>query len=139
MFPVIEARATLGGSVDSLETDKITIHSAKTIAKTSAPLYSIHEIESESLKVREYVSQNGTVFAITWAGNRHPDLEPLLGSYAGEFRGIDASTPRKQGARNRMLSSHRLRVQTFGHMRHLRGRAFDPQLVPEGVAVHELE
>ncbi|NDG83863.1 MAG: DUF2844 domain-containing protein, partial [Proteobacteria bacterium] len=78
LLPVAKARAVLGGSIDSFEMDAKSLRANnKRIPKISLPLYSIHEIESDSVHLKEYVSQDGIVFAITWDGNRHPDLEPL--------------------------------------------------------------
>jgi len=133
-----DAHAVLGGSIDSLALDQLSLHSTGKIQKRSLPLYSIHEVESDSVKLKEYVSQDGTIFAITWSGNRHPDLEPLLGSYEAEYHATNALTPKLAGERRRVLHSSKLVVHTFGHMRHLQGRIYDPRLVPIGVSPNEI-
>ena len=132
------ANAVLGGSVDSMALDQLSLHATGKIQKRSLPQYSIHEVESDSVKIKEYVSQDGTIFAITWSGNRHPDLEPLLGAYESDYSAANAITPKLIGARRRTLRSSRLVVHTFGHMRHLQGRIYDPNLVPKGVSIDEL-
>jgi len=120
------AHAVLGGSVE------------RRILKTSEPLYSVHRIESDAVVVKEYVSQQGVVFAITWSGTRHPEIEPLLGKYESEFKFIEASQPPVKGMRSRTLHSPHLLVQSWGHPRHLEGRIADPGLIPEGVNLYDL-
>ncbi len=131
--------ATLGGSIDSVSNDQSAMKTARKVMKTSMPAYSIHEIQSDSVNVKEYVSQNGVVFAITWSGNRHPDFEPLLGEYHPEYQYAEQNTPKPGGARSRFLQGPRLMVHTWGHPRHLQGRMVDPALVPTGVNLNEIK
>jgi hypothetical protein len=131
--------ATLGGSIDSVSSDQSAMKTTRKVMKTSMPAYSIHEIQSDSVNVKEYVSQDGVVFAITWSGNRHPDFEPLLGAYHPDYQYAEQTTPKAGGARSRFLQGPRLLVHTWGHPRHLRGRMLDPALVPTGVNLNEIK
>lgn len=84
--------------------------------------YTVHEIESDASSVREYMAPSGVVFGIAWNGLIHPDLTPLLGSYAVEYRAALKQTPRKPGRRRHQVKSERVIVEKWGHMRNLQGR-----------------
>ncbi|MBJ6727385.1 DUF2844 domain-containing protein [Geomesophilobacter sediminis] len=133
LLPAI-AGATLGGSVDSIKSDRKALSAAHR-ATTSGPGYTVEEIAYDGTTVREFVSPAGIVFGIAWVGYLHPDLTQLLGSYAGEY-----STALKQGKRVRGLKRQRVTtdnvvVEKWGHMRALQGRAYAPALVPSGVNI----
>jgi hypothetical protein len=128
------AGASLGGSLGSVEADRLAM------AATARPLvsgsgYTVREVDSAGLELREYLSPAGVVFAVAWNGMGHPDLAQVLGSYAGEFQEAAASTPRHPGRRAHEVRTPRLVVQRWGHMRAYHGRAFDPTLVPPGVSL----
>lgn len=133
----VRAHATLGGSIDSVESDSKAL-SAVRAATTAHSNYTIHKFDSDSTAVREYVSSSGIVFGIAWNGLIHPDLEQLLGSYAGEYRKALQQNPRKPGQRSIRLKTDSIVVEKWGHMRNLQGRAYDPALIPSGVSVDEI-
>lgn len=135
---VQRVQATLGASVDSVESDRKAF-SASRRASVDHDGYTVHEVDSDSTVVREYVSSSGVVFGIAWNGLIHPDLNQLLGSYVGEYQKALLQTPRKQGHRSIQLKTDRLVVEKWGHMRNLQGRAFDPALIPSGVNVDEIK
>jgi hypothetical protein len=130
-------QATLGESVDSVVTDRQAL-SAMRGAMTVHDGYTVHEVHSDSIVVREYVSTTGVVFGIAWKGLIHPDLTRLLGSYAGEYREAFRQTPRKHGSRHLLVKTNRVVVEKWGHMRNLQGRAYAPALIPPGVSVDEI-
>ncbi len=133
----VRAHATLGGSIDSVESDGKALSAVRT-AMTAHSNYTVHEFDSDSTAVREYVSSSGIVFGIAWNGLIHPDLEQLLGSYAGEYQKALRQTPRKPGRRHIRLKTDSIVVEKWGHMRNLQGRAYDPALIPSGVSVDEI-
>ena len=57
-----------------------------------------------------------------------PDLEPLLGSHYAAFRQAASRTGRRRSAV--VLRAEDLVVESGGHMRAFRGRAYLPGLVP---------
>lgn len=128
------ARAALGEPASSIAGDREALRAAAraTVARDG---YSVEEMRSGSVTLREYVSPDGRVFAIAWDGLAHPDLKPLLGSYAGEYEAASAAAPRAPGRRSQRLQSDRLVVERWGHMRDRHGRAYAPALVPSGVAL----
>ena len=132
------AQAALGESADSVESDRKAL-SAVRRATTARDAYTVQEIKSAATTVREYVSSSGVVFAVAWNGLSHPDLTPLLGSYAGVYREALRQTPRKPGRRHLQVKAERVVVEKWGHMRNLQGRAYVPALIPQGVSVDEIK
>jgi hypothetical protein len=131
-------QATLGESADSVMTDRKVL-TAVQATTTTRNAYTIQEISSESVAVREYISPSGMVFGIAWNGLTHPDLTLLLGSYAGEYQKSVRQTPRKPGRRFSQIKTDRIVVEKWGHMRNLHGRAYAPSLIPPGVNVDEIK
>jgi hypothetical protein len=98
--------------------------------------YKVEQISTEAgVTVNEYISANGTVFAVSWRGPRPPDLSQLLGSYFTEFEAA-AAAPHPQ--RHLVLKTPELVVETGGHMRDLRGRAYIPSLLPPNLSTEEI-
>lgn len=137
LVTVRPARATLGGSPDSVESDSRALSSVRG-STTFHNSYSVQEIDYGGTAVREYVSPDGIVFAIAWNGIRHPDLTVLLGSYAGPYSEALQKTPCQPGARHLSLKADGVVVEKWGHVRSLQGRAYAPELIPPGVSLDEI-
>jgi len=125
------AWASLGQPAASIASDQQRLGGERrTIA---ADAYSVEEITSASgTVVREFVSPAGQVFAVSWRGPVRPDLRPLLGEHFAALPRASAAA----GRRGRPLVVHTdaLVVESGGHVRDFRGRAFLPALMPEGVS-----
>ncbi len=132
------AQAALGGSVDSIESDRKVLSTVRS-ATTVSPAYSVHEIVSDAIAVREYVSSAGIVFGIAWNGLAYPDLTQLLGPYADEYQKAMGQASRQPGRRHFQVKTDRVIVEKWGHMRNLQGRAYAPSLVPQGVSIDEIK
>ncbi len=135
------ARAALGESVDSIGTDREMVSPEKVTSKVISNAYAnytVYQLNYDGTSVREYVSASGIVFGIAWNGLIHPDLTPLLGSYAAEYQEALGRTVRKYGERHLQVRAAHVIVQKWGHMRNLQGRAYDPDLIPAGVTVEEI-
>jgi hypothetical protein len=132
------AHAALGESADSITSDGKSL-SAERGSTTARDGYTIQTIKSDAATIREYLSPSGVVFGIAWNGMSHPDLTPLLGSYAREYEDALRQTPRKPGRRSLQVKSNRIVVEKWGHMRNLQGRAYVPSLIPQGVSVDEIK
>jgi len=131
--------ATLGESVDSVESDRKALSGVKR-ATTVRNGYTVQEFALDGTFVREYLSPSGIVFGIAWNGLTYPDLTPLLGSYAGEYQTALRQTPRKPGLRrDQVVKTDRVVVERWGHMRNLQGRAYAPALIPPGVSLDEIK
>jgi hypothetical protein len=137
LVTVRPALAGLGGSADSVESDRRMLSAARGVT-TIHKSYSVQEIHYGGTAVREYVSPDGIVFAIVWNGIRHPDLTALLGSYAGSYRKALQKTPSQPGAGHVLLKADGVVVEKWGHVRSLHGRAYAPDLIPPGVALDEI-
>jgi len=130
--------AVLGESDDSIASDEKALSAVRGTAAVRDG-YTVHEIQSDSTTLREYVSPSGVVFGIAWNGRVIPDLAPLLGSYAGEYNEALRNTPREPGRRSSSVRTDRIVVEKWGHMRNLQGRAYAPALIPPGVSVDEIK
>jgi hypothetical protein len=133
-----QVQATIGESVDSVASDQKALSAMRRTAKTSTT-YTIHEIRTETLTVREYVSPSGVVFGIAWNGLTHPDLTPLLGAHNDEYQKALSHARRQPGRRHVQVKTDGVVVEKWGHMRKLQGRAYAPALIPQGVSVDEIK
>jgi hypothetical protein len=126
------AWAALGEAASSVETDRVAFDGRLNIIQ--AELYSIQEITTSELVVREYVFGD-TVFAVAWRGTRPPNLVSLLGGYFREYQEAAAAAaangPRMRGV-TRIQGAHVV-VEAGGHPGDIRGRAYIPSLLPSGV------
>ena len=131
------AQAALGEPVDSVATDRVALKAVQgeTVVRSS---YSVQELKSNLISVREYLTSSGVVFAITWKGLTHPDLTPLLGSFAKEYAEGLRNTPHERGRRSSQIKTEHIVVEKWGHMRNLQGRAYLKALIPPGVKIDEI-
>lgn len=94
--------------------------------------YTVHALTLPSgTLVREYVTANGVVFGVAWAGPTLPDLKTTLGAAFDQY--VAATATRR--ATPLAVSSSDLVVYTAGHLRAFSGYAYLPQAVPPGVDV----
>jgi hypothetical protein len=134
----LPAHASLGGSADSIERDRAAMKGQALTRQSAA--YSLHEIrDSHGTMVREYLSSDGTVFAVAWQGPFAPDLQQLLGPYFDTYMtGVKEEKAGSVGRRPLNLQMPGLVVQRSGHLRAEHGRAYIPEKVPLGVKVEDL-
>jgi len=130
--------AVLGEPASSVETDRIAL--AGQFKMIPEPHYTIQEITTSDLVVREYVSGD-TVFAVSWRGRRPPNLVSLLGAYFLEYQEASATSPstgsvRRGGGR---IQTPRVVVETGGHPGDVRGRAYILSLLPPGFTAEMIQ
>jgi Protein of unknown function (DUF2844) len=129
------AQAELGGSVASIAADQAHMNAQRRIL--SAQQYTVHEIQTVSgTLIREYVSAQGLVFAVSWQGPLMPDLQQVLGNHFADYQA--AAQNQRAGLGASAVQQPGLVVQSGGHMRAFFGRAYIPQLLPANVAVDEI-
>lgn len=105
----------------------------------AAVAYEVRTRQENAVEIKEYVSRDGFVFAVSWRGVAEPNLSELLGSYFAEYdRGFRANRPSQRTRKSIVVESEQVVVKRFGHMRDLRGVAWVPSLVPAQVNVEEL-
>lgn len=128
-----QSYATLGETDRSVESDRAAL-SALPAVTTPGNGYTVYEMPSSTNTVREYITPSGAVFAVAWSGLLTPDLDQLLGSYAGEYQATLQQSKRQKGNRHLQVKSQNVTVERWGHMRALHGRAYISALVPSGVS-----
>ena len=123
--------AVLGGSAESVVNDQLKFQAKRTVVETQE--YTLHVISLEDgTLIREYVTPGGKVFGVSWTGPTIPDLTQLLGAYNTEFQ---AAMRAKRGRRSSAaVHNPDLVVESSGHMRAFRGRAYLNSMLPSGVA-----
>jgi hypothetical protein len=130
------ALAGLGGEATPVAVDAVT---GKTVVRRAVPArnYTVQEIQSaDGTTVREYVSAEGMVFGVAWKGPIMPDLEQLFGAHFESYR--DEARTRRPGRAPLRIDRGDLVVESGGHMRAFRGRAYLPQQLPAGVSADEI-
>jgi hypothetical protein len=136
LFP-ISAWAALGGDVVSVQNDAVRMKAS--IRSTFMAAYTVHEItDASGTVVKEFISPQGKVFAVSWQGPIRPNLQELLGTHFDEFdQAMKARTYRVRGPA--VVETPGLVVQSAGHMRGFVGRAYLPDSLPQGVTVNSLK
>jgi hypothetical protein len=132
--------AALGDDVATVKTDLSRMKGA--LRTTDRGLYTIHEIAMPTgTVVKEYVSTAGKVFAVTWQGPLMPDLRQLLGSHFEKFSQAVQTHKRKHPGRRGplLIQEPGLVVKSGGRMRAYIGRAYVPELVPQGFSIEEMQ
>jgi hypothetical protein len=133
------AFAALGGSVTTVDADRIHVTGAL-MRIVRSDTFALHEIRSASgTMIREYVNASGTVFAVAWDGPWLPDLRQVLGEHFDRYQSAMRSRQRaRTGRRAVVINEPGLVVQMSGHPRAFTGRAYVPALMPAGVQPESL-
>lgn len=132
----LPAMASLGGNRVSVADDQARLGATMRFSRLQA--YDVHEMKAPTgTYIREYVSPAGTVFAVAWQGPALPNMKQVLGSYFTEFQAA-ASTHHGHGG-PLVIHEQDLVVESGGHMRSFAGRAYVPQLIPEGVNLQDVK
>jgi len=135
----IPALAALGGDVTSVQHDQAQMKGE--LKTTEAEAYTTHQITAPGKTViKEYVSPEGKVFAISWSGPFIPNMQQLLGTYSDRF--VQAAKLQREshpGHRPVNIQQSDFVFQNGGHMRSYFGRAYLPAMVPQGVNVDALQ
>lgn len=139
----LPGHASLGGDVSSVESDRVQMNAS--IQMTQHDTYQVHEMQAAGgTVVDEYVSSGGTVFAVTWHGQFPPPMQQILGTYFQQYSAAlqaqsSQAQPKMYGHRPLNIQEQGLVVQTAGHMRAYYGRAYIPNLIPQGMTVNQIQ
>jgi hypothetical protein len=133
---VIPVQAGLGGDDASVESDAAALK-GKMAQSLDGPdqsaSYSVKTfVTANGVTVREYIARSGPIFGLAWEGRRPPDLSVLLGSYYPEYFAA-SSSKQHEGLHHEVIVGPHSIVLLHGHMGHLVGRAYAPNLAPSGV------
>lgn len=132
-------RASLGSDYASVEADREKLQGQ--LQSTTSDAFTVHEIQAATgVKVREYASPGGKVFAVAWQGPFHPDLRQVLGSYYDEYmKAAQAERANRHGRGPMSIQEAGLVVEISGHLRSFWGRAYVPQMMPVNVHAEDIK
>ncbi len=130
------ARAALGGSADTVETDRVSMKGLTRPVPAGALQKQELQLPSGTV-VTEYLTASGAVYAVTWHGPSLPDLRQLLGSSFPAYQ--KAALSPVQRHRVVRVNTADLVVESNGKMRAFVGRAWLPALLPSGVTPAEIQ
>ena len=131
------AHATLGELEYSVNSDVKAFASSQKV--TRAERFSVHTLSGGPSTVKEFVSPDGMVFAVSWRGMKPPDLSVLFGKYFKEYDERFKNRARRQRRGSSYTVTSQIVVMTGGHMGDLRGLAIVPSLLPPGVEAKDLQ
>jgi hypothetical protein len=130
------AYAALGADTASVLADRDLANG--TLQISTAAGYSVHEITTPGgTTVREYLTPDGKVFGLGWRGPFMPNLHQLLGAYSAQYE--QAASAPHAGHRHMDVESPTLVVHSGGRMRAFYGRAWVPDLIPQGVSADDIK
>jgi len=134
----LPAFAGLGEAASSVQADQA--HMQGSLRTTQADAYTVHEIKAATgTVVREYVSTSGKVFAVAWQGPWPPDMRQILAGYFEQYQqAVQAQASARAGRRPLLIEQPGFVVQSGGHMRSFAGRAYIPEMLPQGVGKEEI-
>lgn len=128
----IPAGATLGQYESSVSVDQKQMRSQDRVQVLQA--YKVHELTTASgAVVREYISPQGLVFAVSWQGPFIPDMQQLLGNYAANLQTASPAQTQVRHMRGLIVKTKDFEFVSGGHMRSWKGHALVPSLLPSNV------
>jgi hypothetical protein len=134
----LAADAALGETAASVRADAATLHSTAVARASSRHEFSVQRMTLPSTTVvDQYLSTDGTVFALRWRGPTPPDLSQLFGAYFPDYQAL-ATQPHRRRARVH-VDTGRMIYEAGGHMRDYWGLAYVPALMPAGVTEDDLQ
>lgn len=129
LFHAGASHAALGAAPEQFNAEGTSVVSSAT---TAARNYSMRDtILASGVRVREYISERGVVFALTWEGPVMPDLKALLGAHFDAMVAESARLPRA-GRSQLAIDTAAVVINSSGHMRAFEGSAWIPAELPAG-------
>jgi outer membrane receptor for ferric coprogen and ferric-rhodotorulic acid len=140
ILTALPAFAALGEDAGSVQADQARMQAS--LRTTQAQAYTVQEIQAPTgIIIREYISPaTGKVFAVAWQGPWPPNMQQILASYFDQFQQAAQAQAGTARAIRRplMISLPGLVVQSGGHMRSFSGRAYVPDMLPQGVTAEAI-
>ncbi len=130
------AYAGLGEPVESVQRDHAALRGT-TLSVTPMVSYDLHETTTvDGIRLRQYASRTGTVFAVAWSGPALPDLKLVLGK---SYDAYVAAASAHRGSHHVMnIATPELVLNITKHSRGFTGHAHLPALLPAGTTADEL-
>jgi hypothetical protein len=134
------AKAELGGTVSSIDADQGKFALKKGELKQFST-FKMQELVSDKIKIRQFFSNNGTVFGVAWTGRVDTQLIPLLGTYAQDYQKAEIANPLKRKGRipYRKVQGGSVTVETWDMLRRVQGKAYAPSLLPAHVTADKIK
>lgn len=131
------SHAALGGSPTVAATAPAT-SALKTFKAADAGYTVRSNTQANGTLVKEFVANNGVVFAVVWEGPFTPDLKSLLGDHFGTMTAAANARP-MAGNSQLNIDASGVVIQAGGHMRARHGRAWLPANLPAGVSADDIQ
>jgi hypothetical protein len=130
------ARAALGGTADSVESDRVSMKALTRPVPAEALRKQELQLPTGTV-VTEYLGSNNLVYAVTWHGPTLPNLQLILGNY---FTTLKAAA-RQPAIRRRLVrvNSPDIVIESSGKTRAFAGRAWVPTMLPSGVTAADIQ
>lgn len=130
------ALAELGGAPMAVQADGV--HGKAILRESDVAGFSIHELQLPSgTTVREYVSPENQVFALSWQGPFMPNLQELLSGYFDHYASA-AARHAYTGRRPVDVKKPEVVIHAGGHLRAFQGHAYLPGRFPPGVTLDDI-
>ena len=129
------AGAAMGDTVQSVEADRVALKAS--LRLVAGARFTVQEMQtSEGTLIREYISPQGIVFALTWQGHFMPNLRQTLGRFFAPYNNSVQAVRKGRSAVS--VVTPELIVHSRGRPRAFFGLAYLPQALPAGVTLDEL-
>lgn len=127
--------STFGNAAGASDALSAVIHQANNSA-----LRWLETTDANQIRVRQYMSPTGVVYAVSWDGPAMPDVSALLGTRFDQYRqGASAALENSNGLRSSHVDGSDFVVETSVRLRDFSGRAWLPDALPAGVSAADIE
>jgi len=129
------AQATLGEDADSVAADQIRLQAKLQVVQKDK--HTIQELQVPTGgNIRQFVTESGKVFAVSWSGGWRPNLRDLMGKHYDRY--LAAAKQKRMGRGPVRIEIPGLVVVMGGHQRAFFGHAYLTDLVPQGFQLEDL-
>lgn len=132
------AYASLGGDSTTVQKDAAKIKSKATV--TLHPSYSMYEMSQKWGRVHEFAAASGNVFAVAWRGNKHPNLDQLMGDHLKDFQSALGKARQNRGHNGVvMVEVGNIHLEMGGHFQSVYGKIWLKDQLPSKMDLHEIQ
>ena len=129
------AQATLGEDASSVTADQLRMQAKLQVVQKSG--HAVHDLQVPAgAHIRQFVSDAGKVFAVSWSGGWRPDLRELMGPHYERY--VAAARQQRRGHGPLRVELPGLVVVMGGHQRAFFGHAYLTDLLPPSFRTEDL-
>ncbi len=129
--------SVIGACAGSTQQDKKVMEAVRATS-TVRDGYTVEEIHYGAAVMREYITPTGVVFGIDWKGMIHPDVTQLLGSFTDAYLEDLLQAPGQSKRLKIVVEAEEIVVRRWGQPADPHGRAYAPDLAPQGVKIDQM-